>query len=140
MPLSRIRLELARTAEFPLGSSDHGYDFVAPLDADGHLDQEKWSEYRDYCSVRRFWAGEDDEIGQLLHTRGGRWVFHYDSIDEAMDEPIFALDRHNLVQGEYLSITEHDGVQRPFRIARVTPVMVEALTPRGRSSQGGGSR
>ena len=28
----RIRLNLARSKEFPQGSSKHGYEFVAPLD------------------------------------------------------------------------------------------------------------
>ena len=31
----RIRLNLARSKEFPQGSSRHGYEFVAPLDANG---------------------------------------------------------------------------------------------------------
>jgi len=33
----RIRLELARSKEFPTGSSQHGYEFVAPLDGSGDL-------------------------------------------------------------------------------------------------------
>ena len=37
MPLKKIILELARTPEFPNGSSTHGYEFVAPLDADGMI-------------------------------------------------------------------------------------------------------
>jgi hypothetical protein len=28
--LKRIRLELARSKEFPMGSTRHGYEFVAP--------------------------------------------------------------------------------------------------------------
>ena len=35
MALKRIRLELARTADFPEGSPSHGYEFVAPLDLQG---------------------------------------------------------------------------------------------------------
>jgi hypothetical protein len=31
MTLRSIRLELARTAEFPEGSAERGYEFVAPL-------------------------------------------------------------------------------------------------------------
>jgi hypothetical protein len=33
--LSRILLNLARSREFPEGSSRHGYDFIPPLDAEG---------------------------------------------------------------------------------------------------------
>jgi len=35
MALKRIRLELARTADFPEGSPSHGYEFVAALDPRG---------------------------------------------------------------------------------------------------------
>src|SRR6478735_6589282 len=34
----RIRLDLARSSEFPTGSTRHGYEFVAPLDPSGHID------------------------------------------------------------------------------------------------------
>jgi len=88
--LKRIRLNLARSKEFPLGSDKHGYEFVAPLDRNGHIDPELWHKYREHCGVRRFWEGEDDEIGHLVHKPGGaehgRWVFDYDGTAEADDE------------------------------------------------------
>jgi hypothetical protein len=40
--LKRIRLNLARSKEFPSGSDPHGYEFVAPLDADGRIDPQLW--------------------------------------------------------------------------------------------------
>jgi len=121
--LKKVRLELARTRDFPEGSASHGYEFVAPLDPDGHLDMEEWKQYRQVCSVHRFWRGEDDETGLLVHHSGGRWVFSYEPGEED-DEPIFKFDRHNFVVGEYVSITEHDGVSRPFRIASIAPAPV----------------
>ena len=36
--LKRIWLHLARSRAFPSGSAEHGYEFVAPLDAAGHID------------------------------------------------------------------------------------------------------
>jgi hypothetical protein len=36
------------------------------------------------------------------------------------DEPAFKFDRHSFTAGEYVSITEHDGVTRPFKIVSVT--------------------
>jgi len=82
--LNRILLTLARSREFPDGSLRHGYDFIAPLDPEGHIDPILWKKYRDYCRVRRFWAGEDDEVGRLVHKPGGaehaRWVFEYDPV------------------------------------------------------------
>ncbi len=115
MALKLIRLELARTPEFPRGSSQHGYEFVAPLDAEAGLDLGEWQRYSQACTVRRFWAGEDDETGQLVRTRGGRWAFSY-APGEDDDEPIFRFDRHHFREGEYVSITEHDGITRPFRV------------------------
>ncbi|MBI3451663.1 MAG: hypothetical protein HY057_02305 [Rhodospirillales bacterium] len=117
MPLKRILLELARTKEFPEGNRHCGYEFVAPLDAKGHFDPAGWKTARDKCVVRRFWQGEDDEHGNLVHAHN-RWVFSYGPGDED-DEPIFKFDRHVFVEGEYVSITEHDGTARPFRIVSV---------------------
>lgn len=119
MALRSIRLELARTPDHPEGSARHGYEFVAPLDKHGHLDSEGWAEFKAACTVRRFWGDSDDQHGTLLHRRDGKWVFSYAPGDDD-DEPIFRLDRHAFLQGEYVSVTEHDGITRPFRIAAVT--------------------
>jgi hypothetical protein len=121
MCLNRIRLELARTKEAPEGNPNCGYDFIAPLDAAGRFDATVWRNHRDACTVRRFWQNTDDEHGMLIHTRGRKWVFSY-APGEDDDEPIFKFDRHTFKAGEYVSITEHDGVARPFRIAAVTPL------------------
>lgn len=120
MALRQIRLELARTPDFPEGSPDHGYEFIAPLTADGHIDAKAWKDVKDRCEVTRFWAGEF-ESGLLRHVGGG-WRFDYATKDDADDEPFFKLDRHALTPGAYVSITEHDGVQRPFRVASVIPI------------------
>ena len=117
----KIRLELARTAELPEGSREYGYEFIAPLTDEGHLDLEHSRREREACRVHRFWHGEDDEYGLLLHCSGEHWAFHYDRMEEEEDEPIFRFDRHRFVQGEYVSITEHDGVQRTFLVIEVIP-------------------
>ena len=72
--LKTIRLNLARTKDFPNGSDRHGYRFTAPLDAEGHLDAEGWKKHRDRCRVVRFWAGEEDDVAdadRLAHARAG---------------------------------------------------------------------
>ena len=122
MPLNSIHLRLARDPDFPQGSRAHGYEFVAPLDADGHLDAEAWRKHRKACRVRRFWAGTDDELGHLVHTKGRTWAFHYDLVgDEDDDERGFRFDSHCFKPGEYVSIREHDGETRTFRVESVKP-------------------
>lgn len=118
--LSKIRLELARTPEVPAGDPRCGYELVAPLDPFGHIDHAGWRAARAHCRVRRFWAGADDEHGRLAHSGRG-WYFDYGPGHDD-DEPVFKLDRHVFVTGEYIAVTEHDGVTRPFRIAAVTPI------------------
>ena len=118
MSLKKIRLELARTREFPEGNAACGYEFKAPLDAAGHLDAALWAKHRDDCTVRRFWLRADDEHGRLVHHRGNKWVFSYRPGEED-DEPIFRFDSHVFKVGEYVSVTEHDGVTRPFKVAEV---------------------
>ncbi len=119
MSVRTIRLELARSPDFPEGSASRGYEFKAPLADDGTLDHEAWPEVRSSCTVRRFWEGEADETGHLIHRRGNRWLFHYDGMDDDEDEPIFKFDRHHFVVGEYVSITEHDGELRTFKVVSV---------------------
>ena len=119
MGLHNIRLELARTRAAPLGNPMCGYEFVAPLDDSGHFDEAGWRDYKAACWVRRFWQGENDERGKLVHTRDRKWVFSY-APGEEDDEPVFKFDRHIFRVGEYVSVTEHDGIQRPFKIVYIS--------------------
>lgn len=119
MTIRKIRLELARCRDFPEGSAMHGYEFVAPLDRKGHFDPAEWKTARRKCTVSRFWGDAPEEKGVLIHTRGKNWAFSYVPNATEDDEPIFKFDRHTLRTGEYVSITEHDGVQRTFRVASI---------------------
>lgn len=122
MTLSIVRLELARDPEFPEGSALRGYEFAAPLTPDGHIDVERWRKERRRCWVRRFWEGEPDERGHLVHRPGGAWAFHYDvQGDPEEDEPGFKFGSHVFKDGEYVSLREQDGSMRTFRVASVRP-------------------
>jgi hypothetical protein len=66
-----VTLHLARCADYPVGNDRCGYTFVAPLTPDGHLDAGTWHSQRERCYVRRFWEGEPDRVGHLLHRPGG---------------------------------------------------------------------
>lgn len=118
MPLKRIRLELARDHDFPDGSRERGYELIAPIDDSDHLVANEWREQREKCRVRRFWAGEE-EHGRLVHRPGGTWAIDYDPKSTADDEPGFRFDKHKFAPGEYVSLKEHDGVMRTFRIVSV---------------------
>lgn len=120
MPMRRIRLELARDPEFPAGSRERGYEFTAPLDADDHIDDAEWKRNRDKCRVRRFWGGQEDEVGHLVRKPGGSWAFHYDIHgDEDDDETGYRFGSHAFRPGEYVSLNEHDDVLRTFRVVTV---------------------
>ncbi|MEX0758959.1 MAG: hypothetical protein WD100_05215 [Tistlia sp.] len=127
MTLRNIRLELARTPEHPLGSDRHGYEFVAPLDAEGHIDAEEYRRRRDECRVWRFWEGEEDEFGHLMHTRGS-WAFHYD-IEGDPDglEAGYRFDKHRFVEGEYVSIKEPEGELHTFQVVAVRSAQLHPL-------------
>jgi hypothetical protein len=122
MTLKRIRLELARTPESPAGNPNCGYEFIAPLTQDNHIDADAWKTVKDHCGVLRFWGNQTPERGMLRHVGNG-WRFDYDPRTDSDDERFFKLDRHSLVVGDYVSVTEHDGVQRPFRVVSVKPIV-----------------
>jgi hypothetical protein len=114
--LRRVRLELARCHEFPEGSAAHGYELSLPLARDGTLDRELWQKHREEAGFRRFWGEEDDVRGHVAHRRKG-WALVFDA--DGADEAIFKADAHRFADGDYVSITERDGVTRTFRIASV---------------------
>ena len=119
MTLKTIRMELARTKENPDGDPNHAYEFRAPLDATGHLDKDQWpKKQRELCAVRHIEQGEEMERGLLIRTPGGNWMFSY-VLGEDDDETIFRFSTYAFSPGEYVSVTEHDGVQRTFRVTIV---------------------
>jgi len=124
--LRHIRLQLARSKEFPAGSPRHGYDVVAPLDNNGHIDVELWRKHREACRVRRFWGDEDDAVGHLVHRPGGaehaRWAFEYGPTAAEEDEGGFRLGAHTFSPGEYVSIQDHGGELHTFAVMFVEPV------------------
>ena len=121
--LKRIRLELARSKEFPAGSAWHGYEFIAPLDGNRYIDLERWKKVKDQCHVRRFWAGEEDQVGRLNYKPGGSehafWAFDYDPSTNADDEPGYRFGSHAFLPGEYVTIADHEGEQHTFRVVSV---------------------
>ena len=121
--MKRVRLELARERGHPDGSRNHGYDFIAPLGEDGRILAEDWKLVRDRCRVKRFAPGDQDEVGHIVRRPGGSWAFHYDIHgDPDHDEAGYKFADHKFIPGEYVSIKEHDGVLRTFKVMSVLDV------------------
>jgi len=115
-----IRLELARTAGFPEGSPSRAFILRLPLFADGLIDAAEVARNPAMATVKRFWANEPDQQGYVIRA-GKTWAFSY-QIGEDDDEKLFHLEAHPLLEGEYLTLTEPDGAQLPFRVTRVDSI------------------
>jgi hypothetical protein len=126
--LHRITLHLARGKQHPEGSARHGYELLAPLDSTGHLDPEAWKVLRDHCRVRRFWAGEPDRNGRLVHWPGGfggaTWLVDYDDRSSEDDEAGYRLGAHIFAPGEYVSIKDEEGDLHTFVVVDLKPVKI----------------
>jgi hypothetical protein len=124
--MRRIHLEAARSKEHTEGSEGDGYDFVAPFDAAGHLSVEGWHAERNRCFVHRLEHGRVEEKGLLVHKAGGEgggtWAFDYPDLQGADDEDRgYHFGTRSFVVGEYVSLKEHDGVTRTYRVKTVGP-------------------
>jgi len=119
--LRKVVLYAARSKEFPDGSIRHGYDFIAPLTEDGHIDLEAWKQHRNECFAHRFWADEPTLSGLLVHRAGGRggstWAFEWSSRDFEEEEQGYRFGDHAFKVGEYVSVREGDGHMLTFRHA-----------------------
>lgn len=116
-----IRLELAREQGHPEGDRHHGYDLVAPLTPDSHLDAAAWRGHAQFCRIRRFRPGESDAIGKLARKPGGQWHFDYGGARDG-DETCFRFGDERFVPGEYVSILEDDGRYHTFQVREVHPL------------------
>ena len=99
------------------GSRHHGYEFVAPIDAAGHIDPDAWKENRQRCRVRHFWGSAEEEVGHVIRKPGGAWAFHYDILGDADDDETgYRFGDHTFRLGDYVTIKEHDDTLRTFRV------------------------
>ena len=123
--LRKVTLNAARSKQFPEGSIRHGYDFVAPLTDDGHIDLEAWKAHRGECFAHRFWGGEPSLRGLLVHRAGGRggstWSFEWNkgARNKEEEEEGFRFGDHAFKVGEYVSVREEEGELLTFRVISV---------------------
>lgn len=109
-----IRLELARTTEFPEGSASRAYLLRLPLNEDGLIDAGALGQSPALATVHRFWPNEPDRSGYVVQTPNG-WAMSYEPGEED-DEAVFHLETHPIRIGEYIILTEPDGQRLPFRV------------------------
>jgi hypothetical protein len=120
MSWMRVRIEAARGREFPEGSHRHGYEMVLPLKADGHLDEKALKAAPEVATVHRFWEGEGDSVGQILH-QGGKWMISY-SEGDADDEALHRFSEHHFKEGEYVSVRGAEGgAEHALQVVSVRP-------------------
>jgi len=114
-----VRLELARTPEYPAGSASRAYMLRLPLRDDGLIDEAAIAASPGMASVRRFWPNEPDQQGYLIR-KGKGWAFSY-ALGEDDDEGVYHLESHPIGLGEYITLTEPDGRRLPFRVVHAEP-------------------
>jgi hypothetical protein len=114
MTWKTIRLELARTPEFPEGSAARAYVLRLPIDDNGYIERSSMKHPTESPIVRRMWPGVPDRNGVVISQRAG-WAFSYE-IGDADDEGVFHLENHPIKLGEYLTITEVDSERLPFKV------------------------
>ena len=124
MALKRVRLELGRTKDFPMGSRSRGYEFTAPLSTmkTASIPPNGRSTAISAGSAASGRAGLD-QVGHLVHRPGGAWAFHYDIHgDDNADEAGYRFSTERFRSGEYVSIREQDDEMRTFRVITVQDV------------------
>jgi hypothetical protein len=119
-PWRVIRLELARTPDFPEGSASRAYLLRLPLNERNLIDEHTLRGMPSLATARRYWPNEPDMSGYVVKTSRG-WAISY-APGEDDDETVFHLETHPLSEGEYITLTEPDGQQLPFKIASVLPL------------------
>ena len=120
--MRKVKLEVAREKGKPEPVAGNGYEFVAPLDAAGHIDLDAWKHMRALCFVHRLENGVVAERGLLVHRAGGQggatWAFDY-APGEGDEEAGYRFNAHPFLPGEYVSVRDEDGVLHTYRVASV---------------------
>jgi hypothetical protein len=115
-----LHLELARTKDFPHGSASRCYLLRLPLTDEGLIDEPARLSDPARATVRRFWPNQPDLSGYVIHTPRG-WAFSYRP-GEADGEAVFHLESHPMRVGNYVTVTEPDAQQLPFRVANIREI------------------
>lgn len=109
-----IRLELARTKDFPAGSVSRAYLVRLPLDDNDLIDEQALQSSPHRATVRRYWSTEPDESGVIVRMDGG-WAMQCNGSPVRMLE----LDDRPMRLGQDIAVEDQGGTLLPFRIAGI---------------------
>lgn len=109
-----IRLELARTEDFPAGSVSRGYLIRLPLDDHDLIDRAAFEHSPKRATVRRYWSTDPDEAG-LVHEEDSGWAMRCNGSADRM----LLLDGRPILLGQQISVVETDGDVLPFTVASI---------------------
>ena len=109
-----IRLELARTREFPRGSVSRGYLIRLPLNDSDVVDPAGFDLSPHLATVRRYWSTEPDEAGLVIRTRAG-WAFRCNGKPDRLLE----VNGRPIRLGQQVAVVDPDGAALPFTIASI---------------------
>lgn len=116
---SLVKLELARSANHPLGSVGRAYLLRVPLDEAGRIDEAGIAREPMRATARRFWPSQPDRSGYVMKA-GSRWDFC--ELGNPHGMVCFAsLADDAIARGLTLEVTEDDGTHQPFVVAEITP-------------------
>jgi len=112
MNWNTIRLELARTRDFPAGSVSRGYLIRVPLNDIGSIDEASLVEAPHKATVRRFWSTEPDESGRVVRANG-QWALRCNGHpDRLLSAPSFKI-------GNEVDVFDTNGMPMQFRVASI---------------------
>ena len=117
MPWRSIRLDLAPSTAFPLGSASRAYLLCLPLKLDGSIDEEALPRAPVRARVRRFWPNQPDMTGFVILIDGGLgFAFEGDAAQvEIIKQPRDQL----FLSGGFVLLAEPDGTLLRFTAAHL---------------------
>jgi hypothetical protein len=119
MTWKSIRLELAKSDNFPRGAPSRVDLFRLPLNADGSIDEDAVRDLPGEATVRRFWPSEPDLAGYVVPAQRG-WDLAYDPFQPGAGRGRLESDALRL--GDCVTLTEPDGARLPFTVASLDPL------------------
>jgi len=109
-----IRLELARTKEFPRGSVSRGYLIRLPLNDSDGVDRSDFDLSPHLATVRRYWSTEPDEAGLVIRVGDG-WALRCNGKPDRLLE----VNGRPIRLGQQVAVIDPGGATLPFRIASI---------------------